>query len=220
MKNIYLFLIALTIFSSCGKSAKEVEQENIIAATKIHDQKVKEATTKKIAELNSELTKIPAALIEVNKKIEEIKKKNSSSVNKELNEGYNEKGIILSYEKSIKHEITSLENLKTFEFQKKPENLINYIVESCRKNDLSNFRYLTDPYLENTADITNLSLIETLTVKKQQELRIKFLQIKTIGTPKIEGDKAIIEYKSDINVNETEKITMINRNGNWYLFSL
>ncbi|WP_299063529.1 hypothetical protein [uncultured Polaribacter sp.] len=223
MKNTYLIILMLTVFISCGKSAKEIEKEKQEAATKIHYQKVNEGKVKKIAALNAALTTIPTALIEVNKKIATIKKENTSKPskagNQKLNEGYNKKGELLSYQKSLKNEITSLENLETFDFQKKPEDVIAYILESCKKNDLSNFRYLCDPYSENTANTNPFCLIETLSVKKQQQFRINFLQGNFIGEPVVEGNKATVTFSSNLSSNTIEKVTLINRNGLWYVLS-
>ena len=215
IRNYILLVLTVLTLNSCGKSEKEIKQE------KIHEQKVNVGKRKKITELNIQLQKLPEAIKKANSKIAEISrfKIGRSKTEKEwqLNQAYEKLSELYSYEKKLKNEIAQLEYLKTFEFQKEPKKILEYIFDSCKRGDFSDFRNLCDPYGENDSDINRICFAELLTKKQQKEFQNTFKNGRIIGETKFYGKSAVVEFAIGINADKLKKMTFIQRNELWYL---
>jgi hypothetical protein len=53
--------------------------------------------------------------------------------------------------------------------------------------------------------------------KQQENLKSEFENGRVIGKPKINGDKAEVEFAFGPSANQLEKMRMVKRNGLWYL---
>ena len=241
IKNFILVLFTLIICTSCGKSKEEIELEKAkvelektklelaektkneqkAKSNKIHEQKVNVGKRKKITELTLMLQKLPEAIRKAEINIDEINKfkfgRSSSTKKRQLSEAREQLNELREYGERIKNEIAQLEYLKTFDFQKDPSSVMKYIFDSCKKGDLSNFRNLCDPYGENDSDVKQICYAEMLTDKQKEILKTEFKKGRIIGEPKINGDKAEVEFAFGSSSNKLEKMGMINRNGLWYL---
>lgn len=218
-KKILTALIISTLLFSCGKSEeqKKIEQEKL----EIHKQKVNVGKRKKITELNSILQNIPEAIKEAEKNIENVKMfkigRLESTKNRQLNEAYEQLFEIEEFEKKLKEEIAQSEYLKTFDFQKDPKLIMQYIFESAKNGDISNFRYLCDPYGENDNDVNQICMAGLLNKKQKTELINMFKNGRIIGDPFYLGDQVQIEFAYGIGANRLEKMNMVKRNELWYL---
>jgi hypothetical protein len=222
MKRNYIIalitILTLTI-SSCGKSEKEIkiEKENL----EVHKQKVSVGKRKKITELTIQLQKFPEALKKAEKNIQDIGMfkigRIKSTKERQLRKAYLQLNELREYEKKLKNEIAQSEYLKTFEFQKNPKDIMNYIFESAKKGDFSNFRYLCDPYGENDRDVNQICMAEMLTKKQKAEFQNMFKNGRIIGDPFFIGDNVQIEFAFGPSSNKLEKMGMIRRNELWYL---
>ncbi|OUR97964.1 hypothetical protein A9Q86_15360 [Flavobacteriales bacterium 33_180_T64] len=241
IKN-YTFALLITLtFISCGKSKEEVELEKAKIelektkleleyktkkdeeekVQKVHEQKANVGTQKKITELNMQLQQIPNSIQKAKENIQAIEQfqigRSLSTKEKQLEEAHKQLNEISSYGEKLKNEIAQLQYQKTFDFQKSPESLMTYIFESCKKEDFSNFRYLCDPYGESDSDVNQICYAELLSGERKKELKSEFEKGRIIGTPKIDVDKAEIEFAFGPSVNKLEKMLMVKRNGFWYL---
>jgi hypothetical protein len=244
IKNYIFVLLTVLCLNSCGKSKEEIElekakielentkleladktkKEENLEAQKIHEQKSNVGKQKKITELNLQLQRLPEALKKSKQNLQNIQSfkigRSSSTKQKQLTEATNQIDEILSYGEKLKNEIAQLQYLKTFDFQKSPENVMKYIFDSAKKGDFSNFRYLCDPYGENDSDVNQFCNIELLSDKKKDQFRKEIENGRIMSKAKIENDKAEIEFAFGQSSNKLEKMIMINRNGLWYLQSL
>jgi hypothetical protein len=234
--NYILALVIILTLNSCGKSEKEikVEKEKLelkienerkkIELEKIHEQKVNVGKRKKITELSMKLQRFPDVYEKAEKQIEKIKMfqigRAKSTKEKQLREIYQELNEIREYEKKLKNEIAQSEYLKTFEFQKKPGSVMEYIFESAKKENFEDFRNLCDPYGENDRDVNQICFAEMLRKKEKQRLIDMFINGRIIGDIKINGNSAIIEFAYGLSSNKLEKMGLIKRNDLWYLSSL
>jgi hypothetical protein len=229
LKNYILVLLTILSLNSCGKSEKEIEKEKIekekiekaIEKEKIHQQKINVGKRKKITELTMQLHKLPEAMKKVRKKIEEIKKfkigRASSTKERQLKRAYEQLNEVRDYGEKLKNEIAQLEYLKTFDFQKTPESVMNYIFESAKKADFSDFRNLCDPYAENDNDVNAICYAEMLSSKRKKELVNMFKNGRIIDNSIVYNDKVEIEFAYGLNSNKLRKMTLIKRNNLWYL---
>lgn len=240
-KNHIFFLLTVLILSSCGKSKQELElekaklelektklelakkekKEELAKIEKVHDQKVNVGKRKKITELNLLLQKLSLSIEKGKQNIREINQfkigRSSSTKEKQLKEARTQLREIKDYVERVKNEIAQLEYHKTFEFQKDPASVINYIFESAKNRDFSNFRNLCDPYGENDSDVNRICYAEMMMQKQQANLKAEFENGRIIGEPKIDGDKAEVEFAFGPSANRLEKMKMVKRNGLWYL---
>lgn len=243
IKKITPILLSLIIFASCGKSKEEIElekakielektklelaekikQEENSKSVKIHEQKVNVGKRKKITELTIILQKLPEAIKKAQANIDQINKfkfgRLSSTKNRQLSKARSQLNELYDYRKKIKNEIAQTEYLKTFDFQQDPKRVMEYIFDSCKKQDFSNFRNLCDPYGEHDSDVKQICFAEMMLDKKQKLLHREFKNGRIIGEPKITGDKAEVEFAFGYSANKLEKMKMIKRNGLWYLKS-
>ena len=240
-KNYIFLLLTVLILSSCGKSKQELElekaklelektklelaekekNEELAKIEKVHEQKVNVGKRKKITELNLMLQKLPQAIEKAEQNIRDINEfkigRSSSTKEKQLKEARTQLREIRDYGEKIKNEIAQLEYHKTFDFQKDPASVMNYIFESAKKEDFSNFRNLCDPYGENDSDVNQICYAEMMMQKQQANLKVEFENGRVIGEPKIDGDKAEVEFAFGPSANRLEKMGMVKRNGLWYL---
>jgi hypothetical protein len=224
-RNYILALITIMTLNSCGKSEKEIKiEKEKIEFVKIHEQKINVGKRKKITELTMQLQRFPDAYEKANKKIEEISRfkigRAKSTKEKQLREAYNQLNEMREYEKKLKNEIAQSEYLKTFEFQKNPKSVMEYIFESAKKENFENFRNLCDPYGENDRDVNQICFAEMLPKKGKQELVDMFKNGRIIGEIKIDNDRAVVEFAYGLSSNKLEKMGMVKRNDLWYLSSL
>ena len=96
---------------------------------------------------------------------------------------------------------------------------MNYIFESAKKGDFSNFRYLCDPYGENDRSIDKICSIELLSTIKKEQFANALKNGRIIGESKVTKDKVEIEFAAGPNSDKLEKIKLIKRNNLWYLYS-
>lgn len=204
----------------------KLEKENNISKKKaevdrIHEQKVNVGKRKKITELTLMLQKLPEAVEKAEKNIIQINEfqlgRSSSSKNQQLNDAKKKLEEIYDSGNKIKNEIAESEYLRTFEFQKDPVSVMNYIFNSAKKGDFSNFRNLCDPYGENENDVNNLCYAEILMEKEKDNLKSEFENGRVVGKAKIKGDQAEVEFAFGQSANRLEKMQFVNRNGLWYL---
>ncbi|WP_296385902.1 hypothetical protein [Winogradskyella sp.] len=208
-----------------AEKTKREEESEINAKkaelNKVHEQKVNVGKRKKITELNFQLQRLPQALEKGEQNIREINQfkigRSSSTKEKQLQEARSQLSEIRNYGEKIKNEIAQLEYHKTFDFQKNPASVMEYIFESAKKRDFSNFRNLCDPYGENDSDVNQICYAEMLMEKQQEDLKREFENGRVIGKAKINGDKAELEFAFGASANRLEKVKMIKRNGLWYL---
>ncbi|MBE7661414.1 hypothetical protein J2Q11_11055 [Tenacibaculum finnmarkense genomovar finnmarkense] len=224
-RNYILALITVLILNSCGKSEKEIKiEKEKIEFLKIHEQRVSVGKRKKITELTMQLQRLPDLYKKAKKEIEKIKMfkigRSKSTKKRQLREAYNGLSELYDYEKQLKNEIAQSEYLKTFEFQKKPKNVIEYIFESAKEENFEDFRNLCDPYGENNRNVNKICLAEILQKKEKQQLIDMFKNGRIIGDIKISGNSAIIEFAYGLNSNKLEKMSLVKRNNLWYLSSL
>lgn len=234
IKNYIFFLLIILALNSCGKSKEEIElekakveladktkKEEELKLQKVHDQKVSVGKQKKTTELNLQLQRLPEALKNAQENIDEIKRfkigRSTSTKEQQLKDAYKQLNEMRSYGEKLKNEIAQLQYLKTFDFQKSPENVMIHIFESAKKGDFSNFRYLCDPYGENDSDVNQICYAELLSDERKGELKREFENGRIIGKPKIDSDRAEVEFAFGPSSNKLEKMKMINRNGLWYL---
>lgn len=206
------------------KTRKEEEnkiKERKAELNKIHEQKVNVGKRKKITELNLMLQKLPEAIKEAEQKIKKINQfkigRSLSTKEKQLQEARAQLNEIHKYGEKIKNEIAQLEYLKTFDFQKDPESVMKYIFESAKKGDFSNFRNLCDPYGENDSDVNQICFAEMMMNNQKANLKAQFENGRVIGKPKINKDRAEVEFAFGPSSNKLEKMGMVKRNGLWYL---
>lgn len=240
-KNYIILLFTILILSSCGKSKQEMElekaklelektklelaenkkNEKLAEIQRIHEQKTNVGKRKKITELQMQLNRLPNAIEKAQQNIDDINEfqfgRASSTKEKQLNKAYKELEEIQSYGNKLKNEIAQLEYRKTFEFQKSPEGVMNYIFQSAKNGDFSNFRYLCDPYGENDADVNQICYVEMLTDKRKVSFKQEFENGRIIGDLKITSENAEIEFAYGRSSNKLEKMRLIKRNGLWYL---
>lgn len=244
IKNYIIVLFLVLILNSCGKSKEEIElekakielektkleladktkKEENLEIQRIHEQKSNVGKQKRITELNFQLQRLPEALKKVEQNLQNIQSfkfgRSSSTKQKQITEATNQINEINRYGEKLKNEIAQLQYLKTFDFQKTPENLMKYIFDSAKNGDFSNFRYLGDPYGENDNDVNQFCYVELLTNEKKEEFRREIENGRIMGKPKIENDRAEIEFAFGQSSNKLEKMIMVNRNGFWYLESI
>ncbi len=212
-----------------NKAEEQAKEQAIILQQnaekqKIHEQKINVGKQKRLVEFNEILQKYPSILAQAEAKINEVNSfhlgRSSTTKQKELNEAYSQLNEIRNSANNLKNEIAQLEFSKTFDFQKNPKTLMNYIFKSAKKGDFSNFRYLCDPYAENDTDTKAMCFIE-MQSQKQKELIISSLgNGRIMGEPKIKGDKAEIEFAYGESSSNLDTMNLINRNGFWYLSSI
>ncbi|MBE7630479.1 hypothetical protein [Tenacibaculum piscium] len=224
-RNYILALITILTLNSCGKSEKEIKiEKKKIELVKIHKQKINVGKRKKITELTMQLQRFPDIYEKAEKEIEKIKifkiGRAKSTKKRQLREAYNELSEIRDYEKKLKNEIAQSEYLKTFEFQKSPKNVMEYIFESAKKENFEDFRNLCDPYGENDRDVNQICFAEMLRNKEKQQLIDMFKNGRIIGDIKINGNSAVIEFAYGLNSNKLQKMGLVKRNDLWYLSSL
>lgn len=229
LKNYILALITILSLNSCGKSEKEIkkEKEKIeyqkkkIELEKIHEQKINVGKRKKITELTMQLQRLPEAMKNARKNIEDINKfkigRARSTKERQLKKAYEELNEVRNYGERLKNEIAQLEYFKTFDFQKTPESVMNYIFESAKKGDFSDFRNLCDPYAENDMDVNAICYAEMLSNKRKKELVDMFKNGRIIGNSIVYNDKVKIEFASGLNSDKLRKMTFVKRNNLWYL---
>jgi vacuolar-type H+-ATPase subunit I/STV1 len=234
------FLVAVTL-CSCGKSKEEIELEKAKIEletaklqllkkerkqedqkiNKIHEQKLNVGRQKKITELTQLLSGVTQSINEAERKISEIKKfkigRAQSTKEQQLNKAYKELNEIRSYERRVKNEIAQLQYFKTFDFQKDPKTVMEYIFKSAKEGDFSNFRYLGDPYGENDSDVNQICYIEIRSDEKKQELKREFENGRVMGETKVKADRAEVEFAFGPSSNKLQTMKMVNRNGLWYL---
>ncbi|KGK30522.1 DUF4878 domain-containing protein [Cellulophaga sp. E6(2014)] len=143
--------------------------------------------------------------------------RSSSTKENQLQEAKTQLLEIRSYGEKIKNEIAQLEFHKTFNFQKNPESVMEYIFKSAKKGDFSNFRNLCDPYGENDSDVNQICYAEMMMENQQAKLKKEFQNGRVIGKALINGDKAEVEFAFGASANRLEKMKMIKRNDLWYL---
>ncbi|HUH51033.1 MAG TPA: hypothetical protein VLZ11_02935 [Flavobacterium sp.] len=201
----------------------QVSQQNA-EKQKIHEQKLNVGKQKRLVELNEQLQQLPGALSQAEAQLNEVNEfhlgRSSTTKEKQIKEASNQLNEIRHYGDKLKNEIAQLEYNETFDFQKTPESLMNYMFKSAKTGNLSNFRYLCDPYAENDSDTKAICYAEMLTQKGREELITGFANGRIMGEPKIKGDKAEIEFAFGPSSSELKKMNLINRNGLWYLMSL
>jgi hypothetical protein len=219
MKRIYIlaFITFLTL-TSCGKSEREIKIE------KIHEQKVHVGKRKKLTELTMQLQSLPEALIKAQENIKVIKifkiGRSKTTRRKQLIAAQEELTETRNFKEQLKNEISQLEYLKTFDFQKEPKNVLKYLFKFAKKGDFSNFRNLCDPYGENNRAVNSICYAEMLSKKRKKELQDMFRNGKIIGKPFIEKNTAEIEFAFGLNSNKIKKMSLIKRNNFWYLYAL
>ena len=241
IKYYILILFTVLISISCGRNKAEIElekakielektklelaeknkKEEKTELNKIHDQKVNVGKRKKITELNLQLQKLPMAIEKAEKNIKKINAfeigRSSSTKENQLQEAKNQLLEIRNYGEKIKNEIAQLEFHKTFNFQKNPESVMEYIFKSAKKGDFSNFRNLCDPYGENDSDVNQICYAEMMMENQRAKLKKEFQNGRVIGKALINGDKAEVEFAFGSSANRLEKMKMIKRNDLWYL---
>jgi|GEM_PF-1609953 len=190
----------------------------------IHEQKVNVGKRKKIADLNLQLQKIPGLIEEAEDKITQLNKFKLGRLPETKKEQLKEARKLLSdlrvYREKIPNEIAQLEYHETFDFQKDPASVMNYIFESSIAGDFSNFRNLGDPYGENDGDVDNICYAEMMTKTQQKEFFKVFVNGRVMGEAQINGDQAVVEFAfGEFSGNRLEQMNMVNRNGYWYLSS-
>ena len=204
----------------------KLEKENNISkkkaeVDKIHEQKVNVGKRKKITELTLMLQQLPKAVEKAEQNIKQINEfqlgRSSSSKNQQLNEANKKLEDVYNIGDKIKNEIAESEYLRTFDFQKDPVSVMNYIFNSLKKGDFSKFRNLCDPYGENSNSVNSFCYAEILMEKEQNDLKSEFENGRVVGKAKIKGDKAEVEFAFGPSANRLEKMELVNRNGFWYL---
>jgi hypothetical protein len=243
-KSLTILLLLSLILTSCGKSKQELELEKTkleLEKTKLelaentkraeqeillkeHEQKINVGKLKKQTELKEMLDNMTQKLKEAKKELEKIKVfefgRSQSTKDKQI---YSARKKISNFESSIrgiKSEIAELEMHKTFDFQKSPKLVMEYIFKAAIENDFSKLRYLCDPYAENDSDVNGICYAEMLIIKGQDRFTSNFSKGRIIGDPIINGDKAKIEFAFGPSSNKLETMNLVNRNGYWYLSSI
>lgn len=213
----------LELADKTKKAEENKVSEQKAELNKIHEQRVNVGKRKKITELSLRLQKLPLAIEKAEQSIRKINQfkigRSSSLKEKQLQEATNQLREIRNHGEEIKNEIAQLEYLKTFDFQKSPTSVMNYIFESAKKGDFSNFRNLCDPYGENDSDVNQICYAEMIMEKQKAELKREFENGRVIGKAKINGDEAEVEFAFGASANRLEKMRMVKRNGLWYLLS-
>lgn len=245
MKKTYIIaLITLLTLASCGKNNNEIElkktkvelekvklklaEKNQIEAEnnkllKQHEQRVNVGKQKKQTALRDALYQANQSLQRAKNSYAEINEfqigRSQTTKDQQLGDARNQINKMSTYVKNIKNEIAELELNKTFDFQKKPENVIKHLFLAAKNKDFSKLRYLCDPYAENDSDTNGLCYTGMLPKSGQNRFVENFANGRIIGKPIINGDKAEVEYAFGQSSNRLEKIKLIKRMGNWYLES-
>ena len=200
---------------------EKVKQLELAKKEEEHQQKVTVGKKKKLSQLNEILEQASYTLRLADMELSEINEfeigRSSATKDYQLRIQREKIRDIKSYIANIKNEIAELELQKTFAFQDKPEDVMKYIFEAAKKGDFSNFQYLSDPYSENDSDVNNLCFAEIKLEQEKKELSANFSNGRIIGEPKIQDDKAEIEFAFGRNSDRLEKMSLIKRNDKWYL---
>lgn len=207
------------------KDEKNAEISKAEAARNLeHEKKSNVGKQLRLAELNEQLQKLPLAIKEAEQKLRKVNEfqigRSSTVKQEQLEEAILQLNEIKSYDAKIKNEIAQLEYRKTFDFQKNPVDLLNYIFKSTKDRDFANFRYLSDPYTEIDSSIKLICYAEILSTRQQENFISDFENGRVIGKPKIKNDTATIEFAYGENSDKLGKINLIKRNSFWYFSSL
>ncbi|MDT0647763.1 hypothetical protein RM545_13770 [Zunongwangia sp. F260] len=202
---------------------EKVKQLELAQKEEEHQQKWNVGKKKKVTQLNDLLQEASTALSTAELERTQINEfqigRSSATKEYELRNQRKKINDLASYIKKIKNTIAELEYQKTFEFQSSPESVMNHIFEAAKKEDISNFKYLCDPYSENDSDVNYICYAEILLEQGKKELIANFSNGRIIGESKIENDRAEIEFAYGPNSDRLEKANLIKRNEKWYLMS-
>lgn len=208
---------------------EEVEREKakqlvLAQKEKEHQQKLNVGKKKRISQLNDLSQEASTAISTAEFELTQINEfqigRSSATKEYELQNQRKKINNLTSYIKKIKNAIAELEYHKTFEFQNSPERVMNYIFEAAKKEDFSNFKYLCDPYSENDSNVNYVCYAGLMLEQGKNELIANFSSGRIIGEPKIQDDRAEIEFAYGPNSDRLEKANLIKRNEKWYLISL
>lgn len=233
MKKFYLIaIITGMLTSSCGKSKEEIELEKAkieLEKTKlelaekekseelrVHEQKMNVGKSKKLAILESMLKDISEAIKTTKINIEKTKEfqigRSASTKEKQLFEVQKQLNELYNIERNVKNEVAQLEYFKTFDFQKTPQSIMEYIFDSAKKNDFSNFRYLVDPYGENDNDSNSICFIETMPLQAKNKFKTDLETGRIMGETSFDSDRAKIEFAHGTGSNTLSTMKFIKRN--------
>ncbi len=206
------------------KDEKKAEISEAAAARNLEHQKKSNVGKQiRLAELNDQLQKLPLAIKEAEQKVRKVNEfqlgRSSTVKQEQLDEAILQLNEIKSYDTKIKNEIAQLEYSKTFDFQKNPVDLLNYIFESTKNRDFKNFRYLSDPYTEIDNSVKLICYAEILSTRQQENFITDFENGRIIGKPKIKNNTAEIEFAFGPYSDKLEVMNLVNRNGLWFLKS-
>lgn len=231
MKKYYsIVLIILLTLISCGESKKELEliekqkiDQQKIEKQKIHQQKINVGKVKNQNNLDEALSIANSALARAEQEYNEINLfqfgRSQTTKDRQLRDAQKQINDLRDYVRNIKDEIAELELSKTFDFQKRPEDVVKHLFFAAKNKDFSKLRYLCDPYAENDEDTGGLCHVGMLTQSNQNQFIQNFRNGRIIGNPIINGDKAEVEFAFGQSSNLLEKMNLINRMGLWYLSS-
>lgn len=109
--------------------------------------------------------------------------------------------------------------MKNLNVHNDPQLLVEAIFESARSGDLSLLKDLGDPQGQGDEDIRRICAIASAREQELRGFRSYFMTGKVVGEPKIDGDKAQVDFLFGPEGNLEEKMNLIRRNGKWYLLS-
>jgi len=216
MKNRILLILAAISIISCNQLSEE--------ELRVHNQKVTSGIQKKKNDLNNIIDGIKAQSKQLQEKYNDAKSfklLRSSSTKKAQLAALEKKGKeLFRFHQNIEKYKDRLDALhKTFDFQSKPENVLEKLFNAASSKYLNNLVYLVDPYDENDKDVDRISYIEAYPPKYKQDFYDTFKHGRIIGEPIIKENKAKIEFLFGPNGSRKETMNLIKRNESWYLSS-
>lgn len=246
---IYLLIISLAVSCGKSQEEKELEkirqeleltksqlatknqeENNRVLAfenkkkEEIHRQKLNVGKKKKTTELSTLIDKANELLSSKRSNLLEIQEfqfgRSSATKEQQLKLVMADINQLEKYIRNAKNEIAELELYKTFEFQKSPRSVLEYIFQSAKNNDFSNFQYLCDPYGENDSDLKSICYADLMPENGKKELKENFSNGRIMVETEISNDSAKIEFAFGSSSNKLETMNFIKRNDNWYLLGL
>jgi len=201
---------------------KQIEAKNNYLL-KQHEQKVNVGKQKRQTELREALNQANLALQRAENNYNEINEfqigRSQYTKDQQLGDARNQINKMSNYIKNVKTEIPELELSNTFDFQKKPEDVVKHLFLAAKNKDFSKLRYICDPYAENDSDTQGLCYTGILPQSDQDRFIKNFKNGRIIGKSITNGNEAEVEFAFGQSSNRLEKIKLINRMGNWYLES-
>lgn len=217
MEKFILLLIFTLSFSNL--SSQNLNNND----NQIHKENIEAGKTKLKIFLNNRLDKIKEAIRKEEEKLSDIKDfqfgRLNSTKEKQIEKQKDKISTLEKYKLRIENELINSNIHKTFKFQKNPKQLVKYLFNAMQKKDFKKLRHLCDPYMENDSDVNGICLINTFNDKQKEQIVNRFKNGRIMGDSVIEKNKAEIEVAIGINAKKLEKITLVERNDYWYLFS-